>query len=139
MEEKEIKIRLELVSRRLVALDKERQSLEEEETLLSGLLGVYSGRDYDPIEEERSHTKALSPARQWDYVAGREAILATVKGHDRISRREISEQTGIPQGTIYRYLDKMTKKRLIRVIETAGNTKYYGEVPFTGNTIKEAD
>jgi hypothetical protein len=69
---KEIKLRLEQVTNRLVALEAERVNLQLEQTNLSELEKLYKKLEYDSITEERRVTANLLQVMSRTHSGGRE-------------------------------------------------------------------
>ena len=144
--------RLELVHRRLDALNKESETLNHECTSLTDLVNVYiSRKGYDPIEEERrvtdrilnptpAPTPAPKPAKSTNTVGrtrntGYDAAMELIFEDNNNTPLTLTELTGKLQeyttdnhilvGTVWGLVRSRLKSGMLRVAKIEGNSRYF--------------
>lgn len=112
----DITTRIELVTRRLAALNKELLTLEKEIQLLVPLQELYVKRPYDSIKEERSHTDRYAPIAVPRH-SKRTQVREYLKNYPGCTKEAISRNLNYTlasvTGLLYRMSDVIMNKELI--------------------------
>lgn len=91
--------RLDHVKLRLKALAREQVNLQEEETLLRGLIDLYSRQDYDAISEESTVTKKLTRGGELAEERNEQVLAAIAEGY-KTPREILQKCSHIPAGSM---------------------------------------